>query len=161
MAGFLEGLEKNDTPLNILLVDDNEADVKIAQRAFAQARLKNNLFIVNNGQACVDFVRHQGAYEGSQKAPRPDLILLDISMPVMDGFGVLDNLKNDPEYRSIPIIVLTGSNNAGDIRKSYAKGANSFIRKPVDYEEFVEVIDQVNGYWHLVTTLPGRKKWPA
>ncbi len=146
-----------DISLQVLLVDDNDADVKIAVRAFQHATLKNHLHVVNNGQACVDFVRHQGLYEDRSRYPRPDLILLDISMPVMDGFGVLQNLKADPRTCSIPIIVLTGSNNDDDIKKSYAGGANSFIRKPVTYEEFVEVVDLFNLYWHRIVTLPGKR----
>jgi len=146
-----------DLPLNILLVDDNEADVKIALRAFDQARHKNRLFVARNGQECVDFVRHQGGFTDASRYPKPDLILLDISMPVMDGFGVLKDLKGDAELRSIPIVVMTGSNNEGDICRCYAGGANRFIRKPVAYEEFVEVVEGFNHYWHHINSLPGRK----
>ena len=157
MGGVLESHNKKDLPLNILLVEDNEADVKIALRAFQQARLKNQLFVTHNGQECVDFVRHRGSFTEAARYPRPDLILLDISMPVMDGFGVLKDLKGDEALRSIPIIVMTGSSNEDDIRRSYANGANSFIRKPVAYEEFVEVVEAFNHYWHIINTLPGRK----
>jgi len=157
MSGVLESQGRKDFALNILLVDDNEADVKIALRAFGQARLKNRVFVAYNGQECVDFVRHQGAFSDEASHPRPDLILLDISMPVMDGFGVLKELKGDETLRSIPIVIMTGSNNENDICRSYAGGANSFIRKPVTYEEFVKVVEGFNQYWHMINTLPGCK----
>ena len=147
-----------ESPLNILLVEDNEADVKIAIRAFNQVLKQNNLYVVNNGQECVDFVKNQGSYQDTEKHPKPDLILLDISMPVMDGFGVLKTLKEDGHYRAIPIIVLTGSDNEEDVMRSYQGGANSFIQKPVTYEEFVEVLKGFNFYWHTLNKLPGRKK---
>lgn len=143
--------------LRILLVEDNEADVKIAQRAFSNAKIKNQLFLVGDGQECLDFVRHEGAYKDTAQFPRPDIILLDINMPRVDGFGVLQALKSDKEYGSIPIIVLTASKNQHDICQSYALGANSFIQKPVAYEEFVNVIDCFNQYWHVLNKLPARK----
>ena len=150
--------ETNSIPLNILLVEDSEPDVLITKRAFNNARFKNNLYIVNNGQECLDFVRREGVYQGKEKFPRPDIILLDINMPKIDGLGVLAILKKDEEYKSIPIIMLTCSKNQEDIMRSYANGANGFIQKPVEYEDFVKVIDSFNVYWHVLNKLPGREE---
>ncbi|MFH1359738.1 MAG: response regulator [Candidatus Omnitrophota bacterium] len=147
-----------DFPLDILLVEDSEADIIITKRAFKNAKLKNNLFIVGNGQECLDFVRHGGAYQDKQKYPRPDLIFLDVNMPKIDGFSVLEVLKEEERTRTIPIIMLTGSKNESDIMKSYMLGANSFIQKPVTYEEFVEIIDGFNFYWHRINRLPQKNQ---
>ncbi len=149
--------EQRGMPLNLLLVEDSEADVKIAQRTFNNAKLKNNVFVVCDGQECLDFVRHQGAYQDAAKYPRPDMILLDINMPRVDGFAVLQSLKADKEYGSIPIIVLSASKNQHDIIQAYSSGANSFIQKPVTYEEFVSLIDCFNQYWHVWNKLPARR----
>ena len=135
---------------NILLVDDNEMDVKIALRAFKQAALKNNIYVAHNGQECLDFVRRQGGFKDATQYPRPDIILLDISMPVLDGFGVLKVLKQDDAYKDIPIVILTASNNENDVKNCYALGANSYIQKPVAYEDFVKVVDSFNSYWHAL-----------
>ncbi len=149
--------EQSDMPLNVLLTEDNEADVKITLRAFNSAQIKNNIFVVNDGQECLDFVRHQGAYQDAQKFPRPDIILLDINMPRVDGFGVLQALKTDKDYAAIPIIVLSASKNQHDVSLSYSCGANSFIQKPVEYAEFLNVIDCFNRYWHVLNKLPARR----
>lgn len=146
-----------ENPLNILLVDDNETDVKITLRAFRSAQLKNNVFTVSNGQECLDFVRREGAYQDKEKYPRPDVILLDINMPKVDGFGVLTAIKSDDDYRAIPVVVLTASKNEEDIRKSYSLGASSFIQKPVDYEKFVKMMEGFNFYWCSVVRLPNQK----
>jgi len=157
MTHEADSLKKNTTPLNILLVEDSEADVKITIRAFKNATLNNNLFVVNNGQECVDFLFHQAQYKDKEKYPRPDLILVDINMPKMDGFGVLKAVKRDKELKVIPVIVLTGSKNKEDVMESYINGANSFIQKPVDYEEFVQLIEGFNYYWHVVNKLSTAK----
>lgn len=149
--------ESRNTPLNILLVEDNEADVKIALRAFQNAKIKNTVFVAHDGQDCLDFVRHEGAYQDKDKFPRPDMILLDINMPKVDGFGVLKVLKNDSQYAPIPIIIFSASKTQIDVVESYANGANSFIQKPVAYEDFVRLVDCFNAYWHDWNKLPARR----
>jgi len=141
-------------PLNILLVEDNEADVKIALRAFSKARIKNTIYVVSDGQEALDFIYHEGKYQDRSKFPTPDLILLDIKMPKMDGFQVLEKIKNDLQYNFIPVIMLTSSKNEEDIARSYKYGAASFIQKPVNYESFVKVVESFNYYWHIVNKLP-------
>lgn len=154
MADDRKSSGASDRPLNILLVEDSGPDIKITLRAFQNARLKNNMFLANDGQECLDFLEHKGKFEDVDQYPRPDLILLDINMPRMDGFGVLKNLKSHENFGCIPIIVLSGSKSEEDVMKSYKSGANSFIQKPVEYEEFVEVVEAFNFYWHVLNRLP-------
>ena len=149
--------EINSKPINILLVEDNEADVKITLRAFAKAKLKNTIYVINDGQEALDFVQHKGKYQDRERFPRPDLILLDIKLPKLDGFQVLQNLKKDLQYSSIPVIMLTSSKNEEDIAKSYKNGAASFIPKSVNYNDFVKIIEGFNFYWHIINKLPSQK----
>ena len=154
MADESEKKNRNARPMNILLVEDNEADIKITLRAFAKSTLKSNIYVAKDGQEALDFLCHNGKYEDKERFPRPDLILLDIKMPKVDGFQVLESLKNDLEYSSIPVIMLTSSRNEEDIARSYKYGAASFIPKPVSYEEFVKVVDGFNVYWYSINKLP-------
>src|SRR3990167_6875443 len=101
--------DSNDKPIDILFAEDNEADIKITLRAFSKGKIKNNVFVVRDGQEALDFVYHRGAYQDQKKYPRPDLILLDINIPKIDGFGVLEKLKSDEKTNFIPVIVLTSS----------------------------------------------------
>ena len=151
--------EKNHRLLDILLVEDNEADVKITLRAFEKAKLKHRVHVANDGQEALDFIRHQGKYKDSSELPTPDLIILDIKMPKVDGFGVLEGLKEDSRYKHIPVIMLTSSRNEQDILKSYKSGASSFIPKPVKYEDFVKVVDIINSYWNTISRLPNSDLW--
>ena len=111
--------QENDRPIDILLVEDNEDDILITKRAFEKAKLKNNTFVVNDGKDALDFLRHQEPYQDEEKCPRPDLILLDIKMPKMDGFELLEEIKADKAFCSIPVIMLTSSQDENDIVKSY------------------------------------------
>jgi CheY-like chemotaxis protein len=140
--------------INILLVEDNEADVQIAARAFSKSKRKNNIYVVNDGQEALDFIYHKGKYQDKEKFPIPDLILLDIKIPKLDGFQVLERIKNNLEYNYIPVVMLTSSKDEEDIAKSYRNGAASFIPKPVNYEEFVKIVDGFNFYWHAISKLP-------
>lgn len=151
------GTETKYPPLNILLVEDNETDLKIALRAFQNARLPNRVFSVADGQECLDYLHRVGGYADTAKFPSVDLILLDISMPRVDGFGVLAAVKTDPALKTIPIVILSASKNEDDVRRSYELGANSFIQKPVDYDEFVMAVEGLTRYWQVSNRLPGRK----
>lgn len=152
-----EMLEGNNKPIDILLVEDTEADIKITLRAFKKARLRNNIYVCHNGQEALDFLYHQGDYKDAQQYPRPDLILLDINMPKLNGFEVLQKIKADPAYCAIPVVMLTSSKNESDIVSSYQKGATSFIQKPVEYEDFVKVVEGFNFYWNIVNKLPDQQ----
>ncbi len=134
--------------MNILVVDDNQADVTITLRAFGKVESRDRIEVVGNGQECLDYLQRQGTFSAPEDAPRPDLILMDVNMPVMDGFAALRAIKTDEDLKVIPVIMLTASNNEVDVEKSFELGANGYIQKPVDYEEFVNVIDELSLYWH-------------
>ncbi|MFC1624051.1 response regulator [Candidatus Omnitrophota bacterium] len=148
----------NDVQMNILLVEDNEDDILVTQRAFKEVGFKNNLYVVRDGQEALDFIYNRGGYSDKQKYPMPDLILLDINMPKVDGFQVLETLKKDLEYMTIPVIMLTSSKNQEDIVKSYRSHAASYIQKPIKYEEFVDVIKVFASYWHRINKFSRAKK---
>jgi CheY-like chemotaxis protein len=135
----------------ILLVDDNEDDVFLTREAFDAARLRVSLQHVDNGEKCLQYLRKQGPYV---HAPSPDLILLDMHMPVMDGHEVLSEIVKDDKLRHLPVVVLTTSYEAVDIHKMYRLRCNSYITKPVDFNKFVKVIGQMAGYWLTVVVLP-------
>lgn len=135
----------------ILLVEDNEDDVFLTREAFDAASLKVNLNHVDNGEKCLQYLRQEGVYAGS---PAPDLILLDMHMPVMDGYEVLSEIVKDERLRHFPVVVLTTSYEAADIKKMYGLRCSSYITKPVDFESFVKVIAQLAGYWLTVVVVP-------
>jgi len=148
----------NNQPIYILLVEDNEADIIITLRAFEKAKMKNRFMTVRNGEEALDYMYHRNKYADQDTFPYPDLILLDINMPRLDGFGVLKQLKEDSQLKIIPVIMLTSSKNKEEVARSYRYGAASFIQKPVHYEEFMEVVTGFNSYWHTITTLPHLSK---
>lgn len=135
----------------ILLVDDNEDDVYLTREAFEAASLKINLHHVDNGEKCLQFLRKEGSYAD---VPSPDLILLDMHMPVMDGHEVLKEIVKDDKLRHLPVVVLTTSYEAADIQKMYGLRCNSYITKPVDFDKFVKAIGQLAGYWLTVVVTP-------
>lgn len=146
--------ERGKELLDILLVEDNEADIKITLRAFNKVDFKTNIYVVRDGEEALDFIYHRGKYQDAHKFPRPDLILLDIKLPKLDGFQVLENIKGNPDYKFIPVVMLTSSRDEEDVVKSYKYGAASFIPKPIDYQEFVKVVDGFNLYWQVINKLP-------
>ncbi|MES2977990.1 MAG: response regulator [Pseudomonadota bacterium] len=135
----------------ILLVEDNEDDVFLTREAFEAASLRVNLHHVDNGKKCLEFLRRQNGYAN---VPVPDLILLDLHMPIMDGYEVLAEIVKDDTLRHFPVVVLTTSYEASDIRKMYGLRCNSYITKPVDFDNFVRVIAQFAGYWLTVVVVP-------
>ncbi|MDO9528906.1 MAG: response regulator [Syntrophales bacterium] len=141
-------------PVDILLVEDNEDHIELTLRALKNNHLINDIYVVKDGQEALDFVYHQGKYEDTEKYPRPGLILLDIHLPKVNGLEVLETLKKDPDVRSIPIIMLTTSSRDEEIVRSYAGGANSYVTKPVDFEEFAKKIKDIRLYWTIVNSLP-------
>ncbi|MFH1563383.1 MAG: response regulator [Nitrospirota bacterium] len=144
---------ENLKPINILLVEDNEDDILIIQRAFKKTKVINELYVVRDGQEGLDFILHEGIY-AQTKPPTPGLILLDINMPKMNGFQVLERIKAHPIYKIIPVIMLTVSDRDEDIAKSYQNGATSYITKPMNFEDFVKVIEHFEIYWSLVSKIP-------
>jgi CheY-like chemotaxis protein len=138
-------------PLDILLVEDNPADVRLTQEAFTEGKILNNLMVVKDGVEALDFLRRRGKYAG---AVRPDLILLDLNLPRKDGREVLAEIKADPSLMRIPVVVLTTSRAETDVVKSYNLHANCYVVKPVDLEQFVEVIKAIDNFWLTAVTLP-------
>ena len=135
----------------ILLVEDNEDDVYLIREAFDEASLRVSLHHVDNGEKCMRFLRRQGEYAN---APSPDLILLDMNMPVMDGYEVMKEIVKDENLCHLPVVVLTTSYEAADIQKMYGLRCSSYITKPVDFDNFVKAIGQLAGYWLTVVVVP-------
>lgn len=141
-------------PVNILLVEDNEDHAELTLNALRNNNVINEIHVVRDGEEALDFVYHRGKYTDVEKFPLPGLILLDISLPKLSGLEVLETLKVDPDLRHIPIIMLTTSSREEEIVKSYANGANSYVTKPVDFDEFVRKIKDIKLYWTLTNSLP-------
>lgn len=142
-------------PAEILLVEDNEADVALTRETFKRDRLVTNLHHVANGEECMDFLRKKGKY---QDAVTPDIILLDLNMPIMDGREVLAEIVADEELKHIPVIILSTSENQQDIQNMYKLRCSSYIVKPVDFEQFVRVIQEIGIYWFTIVVMPFENK---
>lgn len=141
---------END-PIEILLVEDNPGDVRLTKKGLQQGKVLNNLNVVPNGIEAMSFLRQEGEYAD---APRPDLVLLDLDMPKMDGREVLQEIKTDPDLKRIPVVVLTSSDAEEDIAKSYDLHANAYLTKPVDFDGLLEVINRIEGFWLTVVKYP-------
>ena len=141
-------------PLRILLVEDNSADAQITKRAFQKASYGSDIVALDSGQEALDYLFHKDKYVDVAKYPRPDLILLDLSIPSPDGFEVLSKLKAEKSTRAIPVVVLSGSREFDQIQKSYELGAASYIHKTLDYDSFLKLIEYVLTYWKSMTLLP-------
>jgi CheY-like chemotaxis protein len=137
--------------IEILLVEDNPADVDLTQETLAYAKIRNRLHVVSNGEEALAFLRREGRYSD---VIRPDLILLDLNLPRKDGREVLEELKADPDLRSIPVVVLTSSDAEKDVVRSYDLGANCYVTKPVDLDQFANVVRTIEDFWFVVVKLP-------
>lgn len=140
--------------LTILLVEDNPRDVRLTQRAFAHAAMPHDLRVVRDGDEALTYLHREGQYKEPQLSPRPDLILLDLNLPRMNGHELLDFLKQDQRFRQIPIIVLTTSGRADDVRLAYEAGANAYLLKPVEFARFTEIMEQLGKFWLELVELP-------
>jgi chemotaxis family two-component system response regulator Rcp1 len=140
-------------PIEILMVEDNPGDVRLTVEALKEGKVRNNFHTVEDGVEAMAFLRRQGRYA---EAPRPDLILLDLNLPKMNGREVLAEIKDDPELRRIPVVILTVSKAEQDIIKSYNLHANCYINKPVDLDQFLEVVKSIENFWLTVVMLPPR-----
>ena len=141
---------------NILLVEDNPDDVELTLRAFKESKLVNEIVVVRDGKEALDYLFCDGAYAGRDPASAPEVILLDLKLPKIDGLEVLRRLRADERTRRQPVVVLTSSGEQRDIITSYDLGANSFIRKPVDYAQFLEAVKHLGLYWLVLNELPPR-----
>jgi CheY-like chemotaxis protein len=142
----------DEKPFVVLMAEDNEHDIIATKRAWKKHRIANPLYVVNDGEECLAFLRRQGKYSDPDTAPRPGILLLDIKMPKMDGLTVLKHIReeNDKEIRRLPVVILTTSRAQEDLFKSYDLGANAFITKPVDFQGFAEAVRTINIFWQLV-----------
>jgi CheY-like chemotaxis protein len=141
-------------PIDILLVEDNPGDVRLTIEALKDGKVRNRLNVVQDGVEAMAFLRQEGKYAG---APRPDVILLDLNLPKKDGREVLAEIKADEHLRRIPVVVLTTSSSEQDILKTYDLHANCYITKPVDLEQFIEVVKGIEDFWLTVVKLPVRE----
>jgi two-component system response regulator len=138
----------------ILLVEDNPADVKITQRALKESGLPVDLIVVRDGQEAVDYLFRQGNHASGGEWRSPDLILLDLNLPRMNGREVLERLRANPTLRTVPVVVLTTSRREEDVQQMYAAGANTYIEKPQDFSRFVQVLQTIHRYWLDTALLP-------
>ncbi len=139
--------------IDILMVEDNTADVRLTKEAFKDAKVLNNMYVVVDGEEAMDFLKHRGRYAVS---PRPDLILLDLNLPKKDGREVLADIKADPELKRIPVVVLTTSEDAKDVFRAYDLHANAYVKKPVDLDQFIKIVEAVEDFWLSVVRLPSK-----
>jgi len=142
-------------PITILMADDDEEDRLLTEEALRNARLGNPIRFVSDGEELLDYLHRRGEYAGDGRAPRPGIILLDLNMPKKDGREALAEIKQHPELRRIPVVVLTTSKGEEDILRSYDLGVNSFITKPVTFAGLVEVMQTWSRYWFEIVELPG------
>jgi CheY-like chemotaxis protein len=138
----------------ILLVEDNPDDVELTLRAFRRSKVLNEIVVVTDGVEALDFVFATGVHAGRDSKPNPEVILLDLKLPKIGGLEVLRRLRADERTRRIPVVVLTSSNEERDILSSYDLGANSFVRKPVDFAQFVVAAQQLGMYWLVMNEPP-------
>ena len=137
--------------VNVLLVEDNEGDILLTREAFEESKVQADLSVVRNGQEALDFLFKRKDYEDAQK---PDIILLDINIPIYNGHEVLQQIKTDEQLKTIPVIMLTTSNSQEDVKKSYEQHCNTYIVKPLDMEEFLEVILKIDQFWLQLSVIP-------
>ena len=143
----------NAQPIEILLVEDNLGDARLAEEALKDSKIHNNLYHVEDGVEAMRFLRRQDNY---QDVPIPDLILLDLNLPRVDGREVLARVKADDRLRTIPVVILTTSEAEEDVLRSYDLHANAYVTKPVDFERFIDVVRQIDDFFVTVVKLPGQ-----
>jgi len=144
-------MKNNKTkPVHILLVEDNEGDILLTKEAFEECQVKTNISVAKNGQEALDFLYKKGTFKTAEK---PDLILLDINIPIYNGHEVLEKIKNDVVLKKIPVIMLTTSSSKKDINKSYENYCNSYVEKPLNISEFLNAILKIEQFWLQLTTL--------
>ena len=141
-------------PSHILLVEDNRLDIELTLDAFREMRLTHTVHVARNGQEALDYLHGQGEYTDRKAFPMPDLILLDLKLPGIDGHEVLSQIKGTPVLRRLPVIVLTSSDEESDRALSYDSGANSYLVKPDSFEGFLPVIRQIEEYWLILNVGP-------
>jgi CheY-like chemotaxis protein len=137
-------------PFVVLMAEDNEHDIVATKRAWKKRHIANPLYIVNDGEECLDFLHQRGKYGELYSAPQPGILLLDINMPKMDGLAVLEHIREDEKLRRLPVVILTTSKAEEDRIRSYDLGANAYIVKPVGFEKFSWAVKTISLFWQLV-----------
>jgi len=138
----------------ILLVEDNDDDVELTLRALRRNRVANRVDVVRDGAEALEYLFATGSYSGRDLRDTPNLVLLDLKLPKVGGLEVLERLRADPRTRRLPVVILTSSNVESDLARSYDLGANSYIRKPVDFTQFMEAVNQLGLYWLVLNESP-------
>ncbi len=140
-----------EQPVDILLVEDNPADVELTLHALRQERLANGIVVVRDGEEALDYLFRRGVYAGRAQGP-PRLVMLDLKLPKVDGLDVLRAVKSDPRTKAIPVVVLTSSQEEADVVESYHLSVNAYVQKPVDFDQFRHAIGQIGLFWLVVNT---------
>ncbi len=143
--------EMSGKPVELLLIEDNQGDVRLTQEALKEAKIRNKLYVAGDGVEAMAYLHKEGKYAG---ASRPDLILLDLNLPKKSGREVLAEIKQDPDLKCIPVVILTSSSSEEDIIRSYKLHANAYITKPVDLEQFIVVVKSIDNFWLSIVKLP-------
>jgi two-component system, chemotaxis family, response regulator Rcp1 len=138
-------------PIKILLVEDQPADVRLTQEVLKQGKVANELYVAEDGEKAMRLLRQEGEYEG---VPRPDLVILDLNLPRMDGREVLQAIKGDPDLLKIPVLMLTTSAAERDVLDAYTHHVNAYVTKPIDLDEFVSVVSSIEQFWLSIVRLP-------
>ena len=141
----------NQKVVEILLVEDNLGDIRLTQEALRDCKVRNTVSVVQDGVEALDFLHKEGKY---QDVPRPDLILLDLNLPKKDGRSVLAEIKEDPDLKRIPVVILTTSKAEEDIVKTYNLHANCYITKPIDLDQFLLIVKKIEDFWFTIVKLP-------
>lgn len=147
--------KSSDNPIEILLVEDNEGDVILTKIAFKNSAYKNNISVASDGEEAIDFLKKTGDYANVKT---PDIILLDLNLPKKNGLTVLKEIKQDPNLRRIPVVVMSSSQTEQDIVKSYDLQASGYVIKPLSLQKFAEVVDGLDKYWFTIVVLPKKIK---
>jgi two-component system, chemotaxis family, response regulator Rcp1 len=147
----MESIGTDAAPIEVLLVEDSPGDVRLTREAFKDAKVHINLHVASDGAKAMAFLKREGEYAN---VPRPDLILLDLNLPKKDGREVLEEIKEDPTLKTIPVVVLTTSSSEADVLRSYQLHANCYITKPVGLEGFLTVVKSIDSFWLSVVRLP-------
>ena len=143
--------QERTTPVEILLIEDNPVDVRLTQEALKESKVLNILNVVTDGVEALEFLHQEGKYAD---AKRPDLILLDLNLPKKDGREVMEEIKSDDDLKRIPVVVMTTSKAEEDVERMYSQHANCYITKPIDFEQFVEVVKAIEEFWLTIVKLP-------
>ena len=143
--------QKNLRPIEILMVEDNPGDVRLTREALKGGKVLNEIHVVTDGVAALNFLRRKAPYEDK---PRPDLVLLDLNLPKKDGREVLSEMKSDPDLKVIPVVILTTSQAEEDVIRAYNLNCNCYVTKPVDFEQFTRIVQAIEQFWLTIVTLP-------